>query len=280
MVPARPARARAFVDSALVSKAARRERQRQNREARREQEAKLARRRRSMRTARRIAIVAVPGIIAIIIIQLTSSGGSSSSTGVTCQQVNKPPAKTVHLTPPVQGLTPGASYTAEINTSCGTMDMALDASQYPKSVNNFVALANQGFYNNMAFVRAAKDLVIQAGSPDQTNTTSNGGPGYTVQAETPTTAPGGLAYPQGTVAWATTASEPSGTAGSQFFIVTGTGQGLNNTYAIIGTLANAKSQTIAKKIESFAPASGDGAPTTEVVIKSVKILTGMTPSTT
>jgi len=185
-----------------VSKAARRERQRQNREARREQEAKLARRRRSMRTARRVAIVAVPAVVAIVIIQLTSSSGSSSSTAVTCQQVSKPPAKTVHLTPPAQGLTPGASYTADINTSCGPIDLSLDAAQYPKSVNNFVALANQGFYNNMAFVRAAKDLVIQAGSPDESNTTSNGGPGYTVQAETPTTAPGGLAYPQGTVAWA------------------------------------------------------------------------------
>ena len=132
----------------------------------------------------------------------------------------------------------------------------------------------------MAFVRAAKDLVIQAGSPDQTNQTANGGPGYNVQAETPTTAPGGLAYPKGTVAWAASSADPPGTASSQFFIVTGTGQGLQNNYAIIGQVANAKSLAVAEKIGSFAPASGDGLPTTNVVIRSVKITTGSTTATT
>jgi peptidyl-prolyl cis-trans isomerase B (cyclophilin B) len=276
MVPAcPPGSPHGFVDSAAVSKASRRERQRQNREARRAHEAQLAKRRQTMKTARRIAIIAVPAIIAIAVIQLTQ-GGSSSSAGVTCQSVKTPPAKTVHLSAPPQGLTAGAAYSAAIKTSCGTINVSLDASQYPKSVNNFVALANQGFYNNMAFVRAAKDFVVQAGSPDQSNQTANVGPGYSVQAETPTTAPGGQAYPQGTVAFATSGSDPAGTASSQFFIVTGSGQGLNPTYAVIGQLADANSLAIAKKIDSFAPKSGDGTPTTPVVIKSVKITTGAT----
>jgi cyclophilin family peptidyl-prolyl cis-trans isomerase len=263
-----------------VSKASRRERQRQNREARREYEAKLAKRRQLIRTGRRVAIFAIPAVIALAVIELTSGGGSNSSAAVNCQSVKTPPAKTVHLTAPPQGLTVGASYTAAIQTSCGTIDVSLDASQYPKSVNNFVALANQGFYDNLAFVRAAKDLVIQAGSPDQSNHTANSGPGYSIQAETPTTAPGGEAYPQGTVAWGTTSSDPSGTASSQFFIVTGTGQGLDPTYAIIGRLTNAKSLAVAKKIESFAPKSGDGTPTTPVVIRTVKITTGSTTTAT
>jgi len=279
MVPARPPRgSHGFVDSAAVSKASRRERQRQNREARREYEAKLAKRRKAVRTGRRVAFIAIPGLIAIVIIQLASSGGSSSSSAVSCQSAKLPPAKTGNLTAPPQGLTPGANYTAAIQTTCGTIDVSLDAAQYPKSVNNFVALANQGFYNNMAFVRAAKDFVVQAGSPGQTLQSPNGGPGYSVQAETPTTAPGGLAYPQGTVAWAKSGSDPSGTASSQFFIVTGSGQGLDPTYAPIGVVTTKQGLAVAKKIESFAPASGDGTPTTVVVIKTVKISTGSTPT--
>lgn len=277
MVPACPPRSpHGFVDSAVVSKASRRERQRQNREARREYEAKLAKRRQTIKTARRVGIIALPALVAIGVIQLTSGGGSSSATAVTCQSVKAPSAKTVHLTAPAQGLTPGASYSAAIQTSCGTIDVSLDASQYPKAVNNFVALANQGFYNNMAFVRAAKDFVVQAGSPDQSNQSANTGPGYTVQAETPTTAPGGEAYPQGTVAFAKSGSEPSGSADSQFFIVTGSGQGLTADYAIIGQLTTKQGLAVAQKIDSFAPKSGDGSPTTRVVVKKVTITTGTT----
>ena len=278
MVPARPPRgSHGFVDSAAVSKASRRERQRQNREARREYEAKLAKRRKTVRTGRRVALIAIPGLIAIVIIQLTSSGGSSSSSAVSCQSAKLPPAKTANLTAPPQGLTPGTNYSAAIQTTCGTIDVSLDAAQYPKSVNNFVALANQGFYNNMAFVRAAKDFVVQAGSPGQTVQSPNGGPGYSVQAETPTTGRR-VGVPQGSVAFAKTGSDPSGTAGSQFFIVTGTGQGLDPTYAPIGVVTTKQGLAVAKKIESFAPASGDGTPTTVVVIKTVKISTGSTPT--
>jgi peptidyl-prolyl cis-trans isomerase B (cyclophilin B) len=275
MVPARPpASPHGFVDSAAVSKASRRERQRQNREARREYEAKLAKRRQAFRTGRRVAFIAVPGLIVLAIIELTSGGGSSSAGAVSCQTVKTPPPKSVQLSAPPQGLTPGASYNAAIQTSCGTINVSLDAAQYPKSVNNFVALANQGFYNNMAFVRAAKDFVVQAGSPDQTNKTTSNGPGYSVQAETPTTAPGGEPYPQGTVAFAKNGSDPSGTANSQFFIVTGSGQGLTPDYAIIGRVSTKQGLKVAQKIGSFAPKSGDGTLTTPVVIKKVTITPG------
>ena len=79
------------------------------------------------------------------------------------------------------------NYVATMDTSCGTIKVALDTQQYPTAVNNFVSLG--------------------------------------VQAEVPTTAPGGSAYPVGTVAFATASSDPPGTASSQFFIVTGS-QGL------------------------------------------------------
>ena len=280
MVPCRPNRRETdSLDSATVSKASRRERQRENRAARRAYEERLAKRQKTIRTGRRVAILAVPAIIVIVLIQVLSGGGGSSSSTVTCQTVKKPPVKNVKLSPTPVGISPAVNYVATMDTSCGTITLALDSQQYPTAVNNFVALANQGFYNNMAFVRAAKDFVVQAGSPDQSNTTSNGGPGYSVQAEVPTTAPGGSAYPVGTAAFATGGTDPPGTASSQFFIVTGNqGLSLSPTYAIFGKVT--KGLDVAQKIDSFAPASGDGPPTTVVVIKSVRITTPTATSTT
>ncbi len=136
-------------------------------------------------------------------------------------------------------------------------------------MNNFVTLANQGFYDNLSFVRAAKGFVVQAGSPDQTPA---GGPGYTAQAETPTTSAGTSAYPIGTLAFAKTGSDPAGAVGSQFFIVTGPQgpSGLTPDYAVFGHITSGLA--IAKKIEGFAPSSGDGALTHPVVITKLTVL--------
>jgi peptidyl-prolyl cis-trans isomerase B (cyclophilin B) len=262
-----------------VSKASKRERQRLNREARREYEEKAAKRRRTMKTARWVGIVAAPIIVVLVVVSVTSGGGSSSAGAVTCQSVKRPPAKTVHLTAPAAALSPGAAYQASIQTTCGQIPVTLDAQQYPKAVNNFVSLANQGFYDNLAFVRAVKDFVVQAGSPDQSNQTANTGPGYTVQAEAPTARTGQPTYPVGTVAFAKTGAQPAGTAESQLFIVTGSkGTNLPADYAIIGQVGKS-GLAVVKKIGSFAPKSGDGPPTTTVVIKTVKITTGGGSST-
>jgi len=256
-----------------VSKASKRERQRLNREARREYEEKLAKRRRTMKAARRIGIIAAPVVVVLIVITVTSGGGSSSAGGVTCQSASKPPAKTTHLTAPTSGLSPGVTYQASVQTTCGTIQVSLDAQHYPKAVNNFVYLANQGFYDNLAFVRAVKGFVVQAGSPDQSNSTSNTGPGYTVQAETPTTQPAQKYYPVGTLAFAKSGSEPAGSADSQFFIVTGPqGASLSPDYAVIGHVT--VGLAVAKKIETLAPPSGDGPPTKTVVIKKLRISSG------
>jgi len=257
-----------------VSKANKRERQRQNREQRREYETQLAKRRRMWKTARTFAIVAVPIIILGVVLSLTNTSNDSSSSGSGgCASVTTPPAKTAGLSAPPQTIDPNQSYSATIDTTCGTMQVAIDAHQYPISANNFVSLAKQGFYNDLAVVRASKDFVIQTGSPDQT---ASGGPGYTVKAEVPTVKP---TYPVGTVAWAKTGSEPPGTAGSQFFIVTGSkGSSLPSDYAVIGTVTSG--QKVANRIEQLAPSSGDGALTKPVVMKKVTIATkgAVTPS--
>ena len=225
------------------------------------------------KTARTFAIIAIPIIIIGVVLSLTNSSDDSSSTlPKGCTSVEKPPAKKAELTAPAQTIDVNQAYTATIETTCGTIEMSIAAQQYPISVNNFVYLANKGFYDGLDFVRASTSLgVIQTGSPNNTNV---GGPGYTVQAEVPTASP---AYPIGTVAWAKSGAEPAGSAGSQFFIVTGANAAtLPADYAVIGTVTSG--QEVANAIEKLAPASGDGPLTKKVKMKKVTITTkGIVP---
>jgi len=151
--------------------------------------------------------------------------------------------------------------------------IALDAAQYPTSVNNFVYLAKKKFYDGLLFNRVAKDFVIQTGSP---NNTTSGDPGYSVVGEVPTATP---AYPVGAVAFAKAGSEPKGTAGSQFFIVTGSSNlDLPADYAGIGTVS--EGLDVAQTIGQLFPSSGDGAPTKKVTITKITITeTSGTPTT-
>lgn len=248
-----------------MSKANKRERQRENREMRREHEGKLQRRRRFMKSARTFALIASPVLIILVVINLTnSSSDKKSASGGACAEVKAPAVTDTTLPAPEQTLDTSQSYTATITTTCGAIDIDLAAQQYPISVNNFVYLANKTFFDNLAIVRAVKNFVIQTGSPTQTN---SGDPGYSVAAEVPTTAP---YYPKGTVAWAKSGSEAAGTASSQFFIVTGTAP-LPPDYAVIGKVS--KGLDVARAIEKFAPASGDGPLTRAVVMKKVTITT-------
>jgi cyclophilin family peptidyl-prolyl cis-trans isomerase len=236
-----------------VSKQAKRERQRMNREARREYEEQLAKRRRRMRSIRNFAFLLVPFAIILGVVALTNSSDSGSKEIVRS-----------YKSAPKMTIDPTKTYTATMTTTEGTIEIALDASGAPTSVNNYVFLARHRFYDGLRFVRASKNFVIQAGSPDNTQ---NGGPGYSVQAELPKTA-----YSIGSVAWAKSGSEPDGTAGSQFFI--GTGQNITTLPLQYGTIGKVtQGLDVAQKIEGFAPTTnnGDGPLTKKVTIKKVTI---------
>ena len=72
------------------------------------------------------------------------------------------------------------SYTASIKTNRGTIVLKLHASQAPLTVNNFVCLAEDGFYDGLRFHRVINDFMIQGGDPDGTG---RGGPGYKFRDE-------------------------------------------------------------------------------------------------
>jgi peptidyl-prolyl cis-trans isomerase B (cyclophilin B) len=178
------------------------------------------------------ALVAV-GIVAAILIGRGGGDGdeTTAATANGCNKESPPKPKKVDLAPPDQTVKQGEQMTAVVETSCGTFDIALDTKQSPTTVNSFVYLARQGFYDGLDFHRIAPGFVIQGGDPLGNG---KGGPGYTVD-EPP---PANLAYTRGVVAMAKTTADPPGRSGSQFFIVTGPDAGLSPDYALLGRVSD------------------------------------------
>jgi cyclophilin family peptidyl-prolyl cis-trans isomerase len=128
-------------------------------------------------------------------------------------QTNSAPETTpvVEATPTsAQPATPVANkkYLVTLNTTKGEIVIAMNFDQTPNTVNNFVTLAQKGFYNNVIFHRAIKGFMIQGGDPTGTG---SGGPGYKFNDE-----PFTGEYTKGTVAMANAGPN---TNGSQFFIM-------------------------------------------------------------
>jgi cyclophilin family peptidyl-prolyl cis-trans isomerase len=113
-----------------------------------------------------------------------------------------------YTSPPPLTIDPQTSYTATIDTSLGSMTLELFASEAPNTVNNFVFLARDRFYDGVIFHRVIKNFMIQGGDPKGTG---SGGPGYRF-ADEPVTRP----YARGTLAMANAGPN---TNGSQFFIM-------------------------------------------------------------
>lgn len=113
--------------------------------------------------------------------------------------------------PPKMQIDPSKSYTAIMKTSMGDIKIELFAKDAPKTVNNFVFLARQGYYDNVVFHRIVKDFMIQGGDPTGTG---GGGPGYRFEDELPPK----RSYDPGIVAMANAGPN---TNGSQFFICNG-----------------------------------------------------------
>ncbi|MCL4434527.1 MAG: peptidylprolyl isomerase [Actinobacteria bacterium] len=146
------------------------------------------------------------------------------------------------------------SYTAIVKTDVGTFDIALDAKHDPKTVNNFVFLANHGYYDCNAFMRVIPGFMAQTGSRNQSNGGSGSGPGYSYTGSTPPKAPAGTPqYPIGSLAMANSGSTSSN--GSQFFIVDGpSGESLPPNYTLFGKVSSGLS--VVNKIVSQGSTNG------------------------
>jgi cyclophilin family peptidyl-prolyl cis-trans isomerase len=126
---------------------------------------------------------------------------------------------------PKMALDPQKKYTATLNTSKGDIKIALHADKVPNTVNNFVFLARQGFYDGTIFHRVIANFMVQGGDPTGTGT---GGPGYRFNDEFHSSLkhdkPGVLSM----------ANAGPGTNGSQFFITHVPTNWLDNKHSVFG----------------------------------------------
>lgn len=138
------------------------------------------------------------------------------------------PSGVQYSDPDDQSLDPTIKLLATITTSCGPIVVELDPQLAPETVNSFVFLAREGYFDGTVSHRVIPDFVIQAGDP---TATGRGGPGYIVPDELP---PTGFSYSTGVLAMAN--AGPNST-GSQFFIMIGD-SGLPALYSAFGVVVD------------------------------------------
>ncbi|HLX88450.1 MAG TPA: peptidylprolyl isomerase, partial [Acidimicrobiales bacterium] len=248
-----------------------RARQRAAREAR---TAALERQKRRRSTIRRVVTVAVLAGVAVGIYALVSGGGSpkaaksTSTTTTSSTSTTLPPnaastTTTVSLTgdttsancptpftattplkkpkfsaAPPMIIDPSKNYSATVTTDVGSFTIALDSKDAPKTVNNFVFLAENHFYDCVVYHRVIPQFMNQSGDPTGTGT---GGPGYQFADENLPPNSGG--YTTGEVAMANSGAN---TNGSQFFVLVApynpVQQGApNNAYSLFGHVISGQS---------------------------------------
>ncbi len=156
-----------------------------------------------------------------------------------------------------------AQYTAVLKTTKGDITIELTAQETPVTVNNFVVLANKGFYDGTKFHRVIEEFMIQGGDPAGNGT---GGPGYTFADEiTPAEfdSAGILAM----------ANRGPNTNGSQFFITLAPTPWLNGNHTIFGRVT--EGMEVVEAIEgvekSISPSGELSIPVEDIILETVEI---------
>ncbi|MBA2332481.1 MAG: peptidylprolyl isomerase [Actinobacteria bacterium] len=186
---------------------------------------------------------------------------TSASGGSKCETVEAPEPKPDGGAEAPEGeLAADTTYRLVVETNCGSFTIALDQRTAPSTAASLVALARNGFFDDVSFHRVVPGFVIQGGDPTGTGT---GGPGY----KTVDVPPGDAQYVQGVVAMAKSGVEPPGTSGSQFFVVTGPDAQLPAEYAVVGEVTSGLETVL--KIDALG--TGDGPPSIPVVIEKVTV---------
>jgi cyclophilin family peptidyl-prolyl cis-trans isomerase len=256
-----------------------RQRKKEARDARvAERDAALRRR----RVTRVIAVVVTLGVVAVL--ALTTGNENDDEPGKAeeqpaaagCGAEPPPEADPQTYDKPKQVTQPGTDYRAVIHTSCGDIQVDLLEEKAPQTVNNFVFLAREGFYDGLTFHRIINEFVVQGGDPEGTGA---GGPGYQFEDELPQKP---REYVYGVMAMANSGPD---TNGSQFFFVVhgdpaeGNFEpaGLNPLYSIFG-MADPASFDVLERISTLeTKGGGPTAPDAEqpvepVFIESVEII--------
>jgi len=138
-------------------------------------------------------------------------------------------AKKQWATPPQMQIDATKTYTASIITNRGTIELELYPQHAPQTVNNFVFLAGEGFYDGVTFHRVIADFMIQTGDPTGTG---RGGPGYRFADECKGNP---LQHERGVISMANAGPN---TNGSQFFITHVPTPHLNGKHTVFGKVVS------------------------------------------
>jgi cyclophilin family peptidyl-prolyl cis-trans isomerase len=189
------------------------------------------------------------------------SGGSTGG-AVECPPAEGAAERTTSFdSAPPMCLTDGVDYSAVITTDAGPVTVDLLEEKAPETVNNFVFLARNKYYEGITFHRVIPGFMIQGGDPQGTG---SGGPGYEFADELPESGE----YEIGSMAMANAGPD---TNGSQFFIVTGdSGVSLPPDYSLFGTVTDGMDAVTAIEDDG----SPQGRPQTLHTIESVEIVEG------
>jgi len=131
--------------------------------------------------------------------------------------------------PPEMQIEKNKRYQCKMETSRGTIELELYAEHAPHTVNNFVFLAGEGFYDGVGFHRVIPDFMIQGGDPTGTGT---GGPGYRFEDECENNP---LKHETGVISMANAGPN---TNGSQFFITHGPQPHLDGRHTVFGKVTS------------------------------------------
>lgn len=172
-------------------------------------------------SSRSNAQIVVSSLVTLALIAACSKDSASTSNGGSTGRYSKAPAMTIDT---------AKTYAATLVTTKGTIELTLDAKAAPTTVNNFVFLAREKFYDGLSFHRVVPGFVIQGGDPNGDGT---GGPGYSIPDE-----PSPLKHEDGALAMAK--SEEPNSAGSQFYITLGPQTDLDGRYTVFGSVTGGK----------------------------------------
>ncbi|HEY3613598.1 MAG TPA: peptidylprolyl isomerase [Gaiellales bacterium] len=168
-------------------------------------------------------------------------------------------------------LAKGKRYAIVMTTTCGDIRIVLDRKLGGPIPNSIAFLSTKHFYDGLTFHRVIGSFVLQGGDPKGDGT---GGPGYEVVGGLPSS----YRYKVGDVAMAKTENEPSGAAGSQFFVISGSdGTQLPPDYGLLGHATDKPSLATIKRIAALstdACGSGQGCPPSKKVwIVTMRLVT-------
>jgi cyclophilin family peptidyl-prolyl cis-trans isomerase len=279
---------------------AKRERQKQGRQARLEQAHAAAARRKRRRTG-----ILLGGLVLLLVAATLVMGGlgggdddddedlETRSTATTtagptttieaygsateCPAADGSSPRTIDFTePPPLCIDPARSYSAVFTTSAGVVRVALDSATTPVATNNFVVLSRYHYYDDTALFRTNTEIgIIQGGSP-HTQDNSDPGPGYTIVDEgfedevAVSGGPGPYRYTAGDLVYARPSGQPDSSSAQFFFCATDACSGLDSQGIYVRFGTTTEGLEVLQAILDAAP-EGEGAPSEAVTVESVTI---------